>query len=294
MSSPTFSTAPPPPPGESGWSLKVAILFGAVIALLASNIYLFVQVDRVNSDLAKFRESTLTEIATLRESSSVTVATNRKNLETMREELEGARRQATMAVGQAKVEALKKTEQLTGALAEEQRKQHAQVTSQLSEVKAATNDANTKIGEVKTDVTSVRSDVAATKSELDKTIADLKRVNGDMGEMSGLIATNSKELGALKQLGDRNYFEFDLKKTKGPQKIGDVAVLLKKADQKKNKYTIDVIADDKRVEKRDRNVNEPVQFYVAKARQPYELVVNEVKKDQIVGYLATPKVMQSR
>jgi chromosome segregation ATPase len=265
-----------------------------VIALLAANIYLFVQVDRVRTDLAKFSESTRTEIGTLRESSSVTTATNRRNLETMREELEASRRQASMSVGQAKVEAIKKTEQLTSALAEEQRRQHAQVTSQISEVKQATNEASTRIGEVKTDVTSVRSDVAAQKAELDRTIADLKRTNGDMGEMSGLIATNSKELNALKQLGDRNYFEFNLRKTKAPQKISDVAVMLKKADPKRNKYTLEVIADDKKVEKKDRNVNEPVQFYVAKARQPYELVVNDVKKDQIVGYLATPKVKQSR
>lgn len=295
MSTSMFTPAPPPPPsGDSGWNLKAAVLFGAVIALLASNIYVFVQVDRVRGDLAKFQESTAAEIANLHEATSVTTATNRRNVETMREELEAASRQSTMAVGEAKVEALKKTEQLTSALAAEQRRQQAQVASQISEVKEATNEASTRIGEVKTDVSGVRSDLSSTKAELDRTIADLKRVNGDMGEMSGLIATNGKELNALKQLGDRNYFEFNLKKTKGPQKIGDVAVLLRHTEPKKNKFTIDVIADDKRTEKKDRNVNEPVQFYVAKARQPYELVVNEVKKDQIVGYLATPKVQQSR
>jgi hypothetical protein len=69
---------------------------------------------------------------------------------------------------------------------------------------------------------------------------------------------------------------------------------LKKTDRKKNKFTIDVVADDKRIEKKDKNVNEPVQFYVAKARQPYELVINEIGKDAIKGYLATPKVQQSR
>lgn len=289
-----YSNPAPPPPSDSGWSLKVAILFGAVIALLAANIYLFVEVDRVRGDIAKLRESTLSEISTLRESSSVTTATNRRNLETMREELEAARRQATLAVGQAKVEAIKKSEQLASAVAEEQRRQHAQVTSQISEVKQATNEAATRIGAVSTDVTAVKSDVASTRAELEKTVSDLKRMNGDMGQMSGLIATNGKELNALKQLGDRNYFEFNLKKSKAPNKVGDVAVLLKKTDPKRNRYTIDVIADDKRVEKKDKNLNEPVQFYVAKARQPYELVVNEVKKDQIIGYLATPKVMQSR
>ncbi len=115
-----------------------------------------------------------------------------------------------------------------------------------------------------------------------------------MGETSGLVATNAKELAALKALGERNYFEFTLPKTKEPKKVGDVSVLLKKADPKKNRYTIEVVADDKRVEKKDKNINEPLQFYVAKARQPYEIVVNEVKKDQIVGYLSTPKVQQTR
>ena len=294
MSTPSFTAAPPPPSGESGWNLKLAVLFGAVIALLAANIYLFVQVDRAQSDLSKFRESTLAELQNLREATSVTTATNRKNLETMREELEAARRQASMAVGQAKTEAVKRAEQLAAALAEEQRRQQAKVAGEISEVRQATTDASTKIGEVKTDVSGVKTDVAATRAELDKTIAELKRVNGDMGVMSGLVATNGKELNALRQLGDRNYFEFNLKKTKGPQKIGDIAILLKKTDPKKYKFSIDVIADDKLTEKKDKNINEPVQFYVSKARQPYEIVVNEVKKDQIVGYLATPKVLQSR
>lgn len=282
------------PSGGSGWNLKISVLFGAVIALLAANVYLFIQVDHLRTDLAKFRDSTLTEISNLRETSSVTTATNRRNLETMKEELEAARRQATMAVGQAKTEAVKRAEALANQLAEEQKRQSAQVASQISEVKAATSDAASKIGEVKTDVTGVKTDLTATKAELDKTVADLKRVRGDMGEMSGLVATNGKELNALKALGDRNYFEFDLKKTKAPQKIGDIAVQLKKTDIKKNKYTVDVIADDKKVEKKDKNINEPVQFYVSKARQPYEFVVNEVRKDQIVGYLATPKVQTSR
>ncbi len=289
---PTFGQ--PPAPAESGWNLKVAVLFGAVIALLAANIYLFIQVDRVRSDLAKFRDSTLAEIANLREASSATTASNRKHLETMKEELEEARRSAAMAVGQAKTEALKRAEQLTAAVAAEQKRQEARMTSQISEVRDATTEATKSVGEVKTDVTSVKSDVAATKAELDKTIAALTRTNGDMGVMSGLIATNGKELAALKALGERNYVEFKLAKTKAPQKVGDIAVLLKRVDAKKNKYTVDVIADDTRIEKKDRSVNEPVQFYVAKARQPYELVVNECGKDLIVGYLAIPKVQQGR
>ncbi len=283
----------PSQPSGSG-NLKIAILFGAVIALLALNIYLFVQLDKVQTDLAKFRDSTLTELANLKESSTVTTASQRKSLETLREELEAARRQAAMAVGQAKTEAVKRAEQLSNQLAAEQKRQHTELTSQISEVKETATAATTGVGEVKGEVGTIKTDVAATKAELDKTIAQLKSVSGDMGVMSGLIATNAKELNALKQLGDRNYFDFDLKKTKAPQRIGDVAMQLKKTDPKKNKYTIELVADDKKVEKKDKNINEPVQFYVAKARQPYEIVVNEVRKDQIIGYLATPKIQTAR
>jgi len=142
---------------------------------------------------------------------------------------------------------------------------------------------------VNSEVSTVKTQVASTRSELDKTIGDLKKVTGDLGVQSGYIATNGKELSALKRLGERNYFEFNLAKAKTPQKVGDITLLLKKTDQKKNKYTVEISADDKKTEKRDKNVNEPVQFYVAKARQPYELVVNEIGKDVIKGYLATPK-----
>jgi len=293
LSDPIFTQQQQAPSG-SGSNLKVAILFGAVIALLAFSIYQFIALDRVRSDFAKFRDATLTELANLKEASSVTTATQRKNIETLREELDAARRQADVAVGQAKTEALRRAEQLTAQLAAEQQKQSAQLSSAISEVKQTATAASTGVGEVKGEVGTMKTDFAATKAELEKTIAQLKAVTGDMGVMSGLIATNSKELEALKQLGDRNYFDFDLTKTKRPQRVGDIMVQLKKTDTKRNRFTIDVVADDKTVEKKDKNVNEPVQFYVSKARQPYELVVNEIRKDRIVGYLATPKVQAGR
>jgi hypothetical protein len=101
-------------------------------------------------------------------------------------------------------------------------------------------------------------------------------------------------LQALQALGERNYVQFTIQKSKQSQKVADVAILLKKTDPKKNRYTIELTADDKTTEKRDRGVNEPLQFMTSKAKQPYELVVNDVKKDMIVGYVAAPKVQQPR
>src|SRR5262249_10100121 len=145
-----------------------------------------------------------------------------------------------------------------------------------------------------TDVTGVKTEVASTKEGLDKTNSDLKRAMGDMGVMSGLIATNSKDLQTLRTLGERNYYEFTLNKTQATKKFGDMVVTYKKADPKHNRYTVAVQADDKNMEKRDRNVNEPVQVYVHDSRQPFEIVVNRVNKDEIVGYVSTPKMSLAR
>jgi chromosome segregation ATPase len=281
------------PPDEGSSNLKTAVLAGAVIAMLAANVYLYMQVDVLKTEISKLRESVATEVANLRENSTATTATHRKSLDTLKSELDDARRQAAMASTRSKAEAQKYADQLAKDLATEQKRQEQQVATELSSVKTEVNkvdtNANAKITEVNGEVSNVKNQVASTRSELEKTIGDLKKVTGDLGVQSGYIATNSSELSALKRLGERNYFEFNLGKAKTPQKVGDVTLLLKKTDQKRNKYTLEVYADDKRTEKKDKNVNEPVQFYVAKARQPYELVVNEVGKDVVKGYLATPK-----
>ncbi len=298
---PPPSTPPPPPPSSSGGSGKTAILFGAVIALLAACGYLFYSQYQMRTELraemADMRDSMMSELAKERETSVVTTQTNRKSVDTLKKEVDDARRQANQLAGQAKIDATKHADELADKLekAQEQQAQRVTaVTADLSQVKDQATSTQGKVGEVSNEVTTLKTQQASTQSELEKTIADLKRTNGDLGVQSGLIATNGKELAALKALGERNYVEFKLAKAKTPEKVGDVQVRLTSADPKKNKYTVELIADDKKVEKKDRSVNEPVQFYVSKAAQPYELVVNEVRKDMIVGYVSAPKVQQAR
>ena len=279
-------------------SIVQPILIGAVVALFGGLVYQFLQYDKLNTKVAQVEKSYKEDVEALKIASSQSAQASRRNQETLQGQLEMAQRQAAMAVGQAKEQAMAKAESLTRAINVEVLKQKEIVAAEFSKVKAETERVSTeaaaKIGVVQTDVVAVREDVKSTKSELDKTINSLKATQGDLGVQSGLIATNGTELQALKALGERNYFEFNLGKTKAPQRIGDVLVQLKKTDNKRNKYTVDIIADDKKVEKKDKGVSEPVQFYTTKARQPYEMVVMEVKKDQIVGYLATPKVMAPR
>ena len=147
---------------------------------------------------------------------------------------------------------------------------------------------------VKANVEEVKTTLTNTQNDLLKTVSDLKQVVGDMGVMSGRIATNAKDLEALRALGDRNYYEFDITKQQGERKFADVTLALRKSDTKRNRFTMNVLADDKRVEKKDKTINEPVQFYTTGNGQPYEIVVNQVSKDRVVGYLSTPKMKLAR
>jgi hypothetical protein len=141
------------------------------------------------------------------------------------------------------------------------------------------------------DVTKLNGDVSGVKNDLDATKGKLDRATGDMGVMSGLIARNHDDLEELKRKGDRNYYEFTVQKSKTPQHVGPVQMSLNKTDLKKSKYTMTVLADDKSIEKKDKTAGEPVQFYVKGAQHyaPYEIVVFDVGKNQITGYLSTPK-----
>ena len=113
-------------------------------------------------------------------------------------------------------------------------------------------------------------------------------MKGDLSSHTSLIARNAEELELLKHRGDRNYYEFTL--AKGQKKpVGTVSLELKKADTKHSKYTLLVESDDKKIEKKDKNLDEPVQFYTGKDKLLYELVINTINKNQVIGYLATPK-----
>ncbi len=271
-------------------SVATAVMGGAIAALLVAVVYLFVQVHDLKADAVKRSDAIAAQIDTLKENTAMVASTSRKHMDTMHDELESkSARQAAMAANLAKSEALARIEQSKKQLEDEQLATATKINGDLTAVKTSAETANAKIADVSGDVSNVKTQVASTRSELDKTIGDLKKVTGDLGVTSDYVATNGKELAALKRLGERDYTEFTLSKNKAGQRVGDVMLTLKKVDQKRNRFTLEVFADDKRTEKKDRTVNEPVQFYVAKARQPYEIVVNEVKKDVIVGYLAKPK-----
>jgi hypothetical protein len=175
------------------------------------------------------------------------------------------------------------------ALQHQQQAASARIAAQAAEEKKDVSAVAGEVGSVKTDVGGVKTDVAATKASLEATIAKLQATIGDLGVQSGLIANTRGDLEALKHKGDRQYYEFTLLKGAKPQAFSTVGLQLKKTDPKRGKYTLNVTADDKSIEKKDKSQSEPVQFYTGREHMLYELVVWTVDKNKITGYLSTPK-----
>jgi HAMP domain-containing protein len=285
---------PEPSSSRSKGAITVVILV-ALVLMIGATVYLFVELraTRETIEQANLKIQTHEEhIAKLEGSVIRTTRQVEESTSALKGEVSSTRGQIAQATKQVETKVMSSTQEIAQKLAAEQQAGIAKVGGDVEQLKAHTES---KFGAVSTEVGSVKSDVSATKDELQKTINELKSVKGDLGVQSGLVATNGSELAALKRLGERNYFEFDIKKTKEAQRVGGaVSLKLKGTDLKRNRYTVEVMADDKVTEKKDRSLNEPVQFYVAKARIPYEIVVNQVAKDRIVGYLATPKDQQAR
>jgi len=277
--------APPPPPSNS--NLHLALAAGGIVASLAFCGFLLYQVHDLQTEMGRNRDLIQNEIDTIKENSTEMTAAQRKHMEDLREELDNRSRQSIQAASQAKREALSYADEQAKKLEDEQQKGQQQLSSSISDVSKKADTANARVSDVNNDVAGVKTDLASTKTDLQTTKSNLQKVAGDLSGTSSLVATNGSEIAELKRRGERNIVEFTLKKQKNMQKVGDISLRLEKADLKHNKFTVIVLADDKTVEKKDRNVNEPLQFYVSKSL--YEVVVNTVGKDQIAGYLSTPK-----
>lgn len=155
------------------------------------------------------------------------------------------------------------------------------VTNLATSVKAelATKASTEDINKLNGDVTGVKGDLDATKTSIQMA----------RSEMGTLIARNHDEIDQLRRMGQRDYFEFTVQRKGGATKVGTIQIELKDTNTKKNRYTINVLADDNSFEKKDRSVNEPIFFYTGGTRAALELVVNKVTKTTATGYLSIPK-----
>jgi multidrug efflux pump subunit AcrA (membrane-fusion protein) len=214
-----------------------------------------------------------------------------ERLDTTNERMRAQAQALGQSVGLTQKQLEEKSNQLIAA--QRQASAASAATAKLAKQQAATDQqvsaVQNDVSNVKTDVTGVKSDVASTQADLASAKTQMAQMKGDEGVMSGLIATNHDELEILKHRGDRNYYEFTLAKGAPAQNVGTIKLALKKVDVKKSKFTLAVNSDDRNIEKKDKNLDEPVQFYSGKNPALFEVVVNNISKNQVQGYLSTPK-----
>lgn len=276
-------------------------LFSGIVLLGSLAYYQSSQAEMLRAEVAQLRNDNKILRTNLSKSDHAlqqALAEFHKELDQFHVELVTAHEQTGESVAIAQASAVRHAEALVGKLEKkhrQQEEQQRQLSAELNSVKESTEETSTRLNGISSDVGQVKNEVEMVGSVARQASSNLQQTRGDMGMLSGLIATNADEIQMLRDLGDRNVYEFTVAKSDGMYRVGDIQMVLAKTDAKRNLFTVEILAADQRVEKRDKTVNEPVQFYVpGKGTQPYELVVNEIGKNTVKGYLATPKVSMAR
>lgn len=272
-------TSPAPAaPAESGpGNMLRNIIIAVAVIYVAASLYL---VFDMHNRIGKLE----TEQKAAAESAATHNAAIMKKLGMTEASLEQAAQQFESKLGQTQKDVANRTSQLAKQQQASEQKLRAESEQKIGYVAS-------EVGGVKTDVAGAKTDIATTRTDLEATKAKLQSAIGDLGVQSGLIAHTREELDYLKHRGDRNIFEFTLKKGDHPKPVSTISLALKKVDAKKGKFNLNVIADDRTIEKKDRTINEPMQFYTGRDRSLYEVVVMSAEKNTISGYLSTPKTV---
>jgi hypothetical protein len=267
--------------------LKTALLF---LLLLAVGFLLY--------DSYKFQQASRAELAQIEEQIKILDKTGEARISSLKGEIN----ETQQAVGSTKAEIKKTAQQIQaeGQRTKEELHQALATKAESSDVQAIKFESDSKIGQVKSEVGGVKSEVGSVKSDVGTVRTDLastrKELEGTQRQLvdvretlTAAVAKNAAELDVLRRKGEKDYFEFTIPKKDQPTKVEDIRIVLRKTDPKKGKFSVDIMVDDNRLEKKDRNINEPMQFLVGKSRLRYELVINWIQKDQAGGYLSIPK-----
>ncbi len=264
------------PPLQGGFSGSQVLIIVAVVLLLIGtgiNLYMILGARRQFTDHAA-KQADQNDLLTRRlDSSDERYAQLRGQVEVMGEKQGLTQQELAQARGVAA--SLRKQQEaavreLNSAIA---RKAGAEEVDKLQA------DANAKFGTLSGNIAGTQADLDATKQAL----------AGTKGELTSAIARTHEELVALAHRSDRDYFEFSLPKKNAKHKVGTVTVELTKTNPKKNQFTVNLYFDDKRTERKDKSINEPIYFYVQGASSALELVVNKLGKDSVGGYMSAPK-----
>lgn len=269
-----------PLPPDSNQTGKFIAIFVVLAGLAIGQIFTL-------SRMSTVRESLEAQQATMQKNLSAQIDTqfstrmaslessNAQQLEALHKEIDGASKRSGTAGRE-----LRKARSMVEKLEAQQREDADRLRNELAQ-----KADQQQVGALSQDVSATRNDLDETKKNLESTRSDLGMARSEFGT---LIARNHDEIETLRKLGERDYFEFSLTRNT-PAHVANVGLTLKKTNVKRHRFNLVLVADDMQIEKKDRTVNEPVFFYTAGSKRPYELVVNKVQSNQVTGYVSAPK-----
>jgi septal ring factor EnvC (AmiA/AmiB activator) len=255
----------------------VLIAFLVVLGLIGGLVYALVQQKKRGIEAADIAEKRSTALGAELDRTNAAIADLKTQLQVTQQKLSLTEDELASARSMA----------LT--VRKDQRKQEAANSALRQQIGQVQQQETTQFGAVSDALNGTKSDVASERKDLDDARGKLTTAIGDLGVQSGLIARNHEEVEELKRLNERNIYEFKLTREKLPQRVGPIQLQLRKINAKLQMFTINIIADDRSVQRKDKTVEEPIQFYTRGTRILEEIVVYEVTKNSISGYLSTPK-----
>jgi hypothetical protein len=260
--------------GGPGWHLPAIIVLGIIAAAGLAFGW------NASAKLESTQQAVAEQVKTMQQTVDQTLAT-------LQDRVTQAEKTNTEVQGDLSV--VTKKLKITQGQLKAAREEAAKMIDETSE-KVTELDTSVK-GELATkastdDVKNVDTKVGVVRTDLDTTRDDLKMARSEMGT---LIARNHDEIDQLRRLGEREYFEFTVAGKGKSQKVANVTIEFRAANEKKSQFTVALLVDDKRFEKKNRALNEPIFFYTAGTRVPEEMVVNKVGRNEISGYVSIPK-----
>lgn len=281
--------APQPARSGKGWKIALAVV---AVTFLGFNVYLLSKVSYVEGQAEVQRQELTQQIATLEEQLAQRQGASARELESLRQEVH---KTSQVAFSNARSQARRESDRVAKMLEEKQKAQaerEQQLISELGGVKDQTATNRFDLNQVRDTVDGVQGEVESTRSKLDETSENLAKTRGDVGQLSGQVGSHAEQIEKLRRQGERDVIEFTLAESKDLSRVGDVSVRLKDTDPGKNRFTIEVLANDQLIRQKDRYANEPVQFYPDGFGAAYQIVVTDVAKDKVSGYLIRPKFAQ--
>lgn len=269
---------------DTGKTAKI-LLVAFIVAAVGFNVFLMSKMGAIEDSAQQQRVALETKIADLEGRLEAANGARMHELAAIETQLDKARKEAA---SRSRSEAKRQSDRVAKTLAQQQREQQDMFLTEISGVRGAADANRDGIADVDSKVDRVQNGVDENREGLAETADLVRGAQGEIDSVAGRVDFNASAIARLRRMGENEVVRFELLKSKNRTRVENVQLRLRDVSANKNRYSIEILADDELIVQKNRYRNEPVEFYVTGARRPYEIVVTEVEKDRVSGYLAKP------